>query len=51
MVPMSVDETLAVRDLIEAYYVRDIELLTPKLNNNGKNSNKTAPQCLLGLSA
>jgi hypothetical protein len=31
MVPMSVDESLAVRDLIEAYDVRDIGLgfLTP----------------------
>ena len=42
MVPMSVDEILAVGDLIEAYLVRDIGLgcLTPKTNHNGKISKK-----------
>ena len=42
MVPMSVDESLAVRDLIEAYDVRDIGLgfLTPKLITMAKLAKK-----------
>ena len=41
MVPMSVDEILVVRDLIEAYGVRDIGLgLNFKINRDGKISNK-----------
>lgn len=41
MVPMSVDEILVVRDLIEAYGVRDIGLgLNSKINRDGKISNK-----------
>jgi hypothetical protein len=41
MVPMSVDEILVARDLIEAYGVRDIGLgLNSKINRDGKISNK-----------